>query len=378
MKAIRICALFLLLLLLTGCSLWEKTVTVYCVDTGAIVPIDGSEPYFRTYKYDKNGRLLYYNNGQGSKSYTYDLRGNVQSCTYYTADGRPNYTDRFTYDENNNLLCLQRTDIAGNPLGSGHYTYDRAGHVLTSLNRNAYGNVDDRTVYQYDARGNQIVQKSYDEDDNITIHFESVFDANNNCIKKTSYDPNGQIKSTSTMTYDQAGRLLTKTYSSGISEAYTYDEAGRTAQICRYWHGSLEYTQIYTYNPQGSLQEVNTVYPPDVTIPVETTLRIVYTYDDAGNKLSETVTRHLDEYDNQSSVYTKTWTYDENGNALSFHSTRHNNDVRYEYTYKAFTVPASQAKRIMAAQSMLTPTDCSEDFGETSSFVNYPLYVFYD
>ena len=378
MKFIRICTLFLLLFLLTGCSLGEETVTVYCVDTGAYVPVDGSEPYYLTYEYDKNGRLLYYNNGHEPKSYTYDLRGNVQSCTYYTTDGRPYYIDSFTYDANNNKLCQQRDDIAGNPLVSYHYTYDRLGHVLTYLQCNPYGDIRERTVYQYDNRGNQIVQKEYDENDKITWHIESVYDEHNNCIKETSYDPNGQIKYTYTMTYDTSGCLLTKTHSNGTSTAYTYDEAGRTAQICHYRHGSLEKTQIYTYDPQGRLQEEHTVYPPDVTIPVSATLRIVYTYDNAGNKLSETVTRHLSEYDTRSPTYTNTWTYDAYGNMLSYHDTGlNNNNLRYEYTYKAFIVPTSQAKRIIAEQSRLRyPADYSIDLGDTNAFVNYPLSAF--
>ncbi len=312
MKAIRICALFLLLLLLTGCSLWEKTVTVYCVTGYTYVDENGKELLREEYEYDRKGNLIATDATSEPRTYTYDRRGNVLTCTIYTSDDRPQYAYHLTYNRQGNLRRVRIVDAAGN--------------LLRTL------------VYQYDSRGNQTSYTDYDADNTITDRYVQVYDDRNNCIEEISYDEKGQIRTHHRMTYDSMGRLLKHETASGAYYIYTYDSTGNILSEEKYLEDALYWRYVYTYDSQGNMLR-RTTEGPQFYINAE----IVCTYDAVGNKLSQT------EYSSDRISWDK-WTYDENGNIIVIERSK-SGSVRQEYTYQAFTVSAAHAEKIKIAQS---------------------------
>jgi len=312
MKALRLCILFLLLFLLTGCSLWEETVTVYCVDTATIVHVDGRQMLFSKYEYDSNGHLLQFNNTHEPKSYTYDSRGNVLSCTFHTSDGQPSHMRLYTYDKQDHVLSRQLADVAGNQ----------------------YSN----TVYTYDRKGNMISEHHYDEYNDLDYYIEMAYDAAGNRTQFIEYDQDGQEVYRATMTYDQNNRLIKSVQSPGSDILYTYDTAGNLVSDESYSkNGTLQHRTVYTCDKYGNLVEEKVVCPED------SLTQTVCVYDEAGNMLSCKETRSTGE-----SFYE--WTCDQLGNVLSY---KLNENESMVYTYKCFRLPASQAAKIMAAQKHL-------------------------
>ena len=313
MKALRICILFLLLCLLTGCSLGEETVTVYCVTGYTYVDGNGKELLHQEYKYDPKGNLIAAGeNSSRPQTYTYDNRGNLLTCTEYTADGRPQYTYHFTYDRQDKLLNIRIVDAADNRLRS----------------------ID----FQYDSRGNQISYKDYDADNTVTERYEMEYDDRNNCIAKISYGEKDQLRSHQRMTYDSNDRLVKHETSPGYYYTYAYDSAGNILSEERYQEDALAKRYVYTYDTQGNLLSRVREYQ---TLPSNT--EIVCTYDDAGNKLSQT------DYTGVGINWDK-WTYDDHGNIITIERSQANGILQV-YTYRAFTVTAAHAEKIKIAQN---------------------------
>jgi RHS repeat-associated protein len=182
---------------------------------------------------------------------------------------------RRTYDDFDRL----ETETTTLPDGTGErtvsYTYYRNGVRKTVTD--PQGNV---TFYTYDARNRvQTVTTHFGTASAKTTTFGYWPDG---LLKEVQY-PNGVVASYG---YDLADRLLTLTHAKGVevisSYEYTYDDNGNRLSQTETNGGVTEVT-TYTYDALNRLKSVT--YPADTVYPQGR--RVEYGYDAVGNRTSE-------------------------------------------------------------------------------------------
>jgi RHS repeat-associated protein len=272
---------------------------------------------------DGQGRLV--NLGYGSQlqlsqllgpagekySYSFDTHGNLtgvrdpeRQSTTFTYDPTFNqltsFTDArgnglvYTYDGHGNLTAIAYPDGT-----SEHYTYDSQGDVLTAKNRRGQ-----TVTYTYNAAG-QVTSKDYSTTSGVD--FTYGYDAAGNLTSAT--DASG----TTTMTYDPATGLLTRIdYPGGHYFTLQYDAAGRRTQRTDQ-DGNVE---NYAYDVLGRLDHMT---------DKAGALIVQYEYDASG-RLSKKTLGNGD--------YT-TYEYDAAGDVLHLVNFKPDGTVlsRYDYTY---------------------------------------------
>lgn len=242
-----------------------------------------------SYTYDADGRLLTETDQLGrSTTHTYDAAGNETSIT----DANLHATTS-VYDDVNRLIRVTGPD----PDGSGPltppittYIYDAVGNRITEVdprgNLAGANAADFTTSYSYDA-DNRLVSVTTPKGETTSYGY----DANGNRIK--TVDPRGNVQGANpddyatTFAYDVAGRLLRKTDPLGNTTAYTYDAVGnQIAEVDPRGNvagaNPADYTTTYGYD---GLNRLISVSAPDGGVAR-------YSYDNAGNKLSETDPRN--------------------------------------------------------------------------------------
>ena len=300
-----------------------------------LIGAPGSNSYaLTTYAYDKNGRLTSTTKPHGTTSQTYDGVGNVITATdgngnvttyeYTYANllakvvNAKNETTRYTYDRAGNLLQqfdgenrvtetqynirnLPKKRIDGANLEET-LTYDANGQMLTKTDRNGV-----TTSYTYDAQSRLISQSATKNDTAQSISY--TYDGVGNMLSMT--DSTG----TTTRTYDEIGRVLTKTVPEFGTSTYQYDIT--TGVFGEYSERTIDPAGNVTergYDKAGRLVTVRDAVDAQPT---------TYTYDGGGRKTSVT-------YPNGAQT---TFTYD-SSNRLTQLTNNGTSDV-YTYTYDA-------------------------------------------
>ncbi len=246
------------------------------------------------YEHDPNGNLTKITAPGGSiTSHTYDSRNRPLSTT-----DPLNFTISRTYDRAGNVLTETRPDS-----GVTVHTYSKLNCRLTKKDPK-----NQTTTFTYNAEGqmltlkdarNQTYSWTYDSHGRVTrkdypngsyeawtydaAHQRLTARARNAAIDTSSFDSRGRETaidwSDSTpdiaRTFDAAGRLLSS--GNGLStSSYTYDDAGQQLSETQYLHGiapSLPaYTVEYTYDADGRRDTVT--YPGGTEVS--------YTYTDRG------------------------------------------------------------------------------------------------
>ncbi|MBH2016116.1 MAG: RHS domain-containing protein [Burkholderiales bacterium] len=152
-----------------------------------------------------------------------------------------------------------------------YYTHDALGRLTET--KDSLGN---KTTATYDARGNLILIK--DANGNVN-RFD--YDRNNRLVLETL--PLGQI---TTYGYDAAGNLARRTDPNGHVTQYQHDKVGRVTEAKRLRNGAtLVRTTTYTWNAEDQLTGWT-----DIDHSRAQTSSATLTHDDAGRKLSESVT----------------------------------------------------------------------------------------
>lgn len=346
----------------------------------------------QTFEFDEFNRLKTVTNAKGeTTSFTYDLNGNMLSQT----DGKGNKAT-FVYNVANKMI--KRIDPYGknDPAKIESYTYFADGSLRTKKDRNGnttqytydiHGRLLSQSIgsntisYTYDNNGNQLTMtdatgitvRTYDELNRVlektvpnigtsTFEYDIVEGVGTGEKAETSTDPLGN---TTKKVFDRAGRLKTVTsdgdtvtytyydngsrksvaYPDGSKEEYTYYSDGLNHTLTnKKANGSIIETYVYTYD--GAHNQITkkdakgtTYYTYDRLNRLETVTEpgdkiTVYTYDAAGNRLTETVTQNGRstvtgyEYNDQNRLLkTETvsedvtenvvYAYDANGNMLS-------------------------------------------------------------
>ena len=240
------------------------------------------------YTYDKFNRLLSVKNPDDKTiAYTYDAVGNRTSVT--DSDG---LTTTYTYDARNRVhlvkteagvtryeyyadgLLKLEVDPNGTVADYGYDdSYDAAGRLTHVVNRQSQ--LSDLTLETAGVDPNpgaliSSFQYTHDADGDRLSQVETHAAIANGAEQKTTY------------TYDAFDRLATVTYANGASLAYTYDDAGnrKTETGTDPSHPGVPVSLTYTYDNLGRLVSV-----VDADNPAGA---ITYTYDENGNRTSQT------------------------------------------------------------------------------------------
>ena len=195
-------------------------------------------------------------------SYTYDAMGRLETITNKGANGTELSATSYTYDEAGNLET-EKDELEN----ITRYDYDDLGRLVKTTLPDADGNpatTDDIPVFEftYDAAGN--LESETDPLMNVTSY---TYDAMGRLVKTTLPDADGNPATTDDIavfryTYDEAGQLTSEEDPLGNITSYDYDDLGRLIKTT-------------LPDPDGNADTTD-------DIPV-----LKYTYDAAGNLLSE-------------------------------------------------------------------------------------------
>jgi RHS repeat-associated protein len=169
-------------------------------------------------------------------SYTYDAVGQIRTetdpATIDAVTGTPHQRQvTYRYDDAEQLTKMTIADLAGNDLTRVMtYTQDRSGHLTST----ADGQTNTSVIRTYDPNGNLATVT-----DQLGRSYTISYDKNNlatttvltNYIDPT--DPNGTAARAITLvsnTYDDGGRLISRTDADGRTTQFTYDAANRPTE----------------------------------------------------------------------------------------------------------------------------------------------------
>jgi YD repeat-containing protein len=162
-----------------------------------------------------------------------------------------------TYDEKGNLLTDSYAAADGNTTYSNTYTYDETGKMLTRDSVDSHSTTD-HTEYTYDPAG-RLVTEMFTNSENYSAKVDYIYREDGNIVEKIAvYDKTQEITA---YTYDENGRLLKeehtvrageKVQQSAVME-YTYDGAGNKLTQTETRMGELSRKEEWTYNEAGKV-----------------------------------------------------------------------------------------------------------------------------
>lgn len=260
-------------------------------DLGAIISVTNPDGGVTSYGYDADGNLTTETNPLGG----------VTTTTYNTVNEPTTVTDpdshatTYTYDLNGDTLT------EATPTGTTTDTYNPLGE----LTQTSYSDSTPTVTYAYDADGNATsitdgtgtTTYTYNPDNELTKSVNGStalsygYDAVGNLTSETT--PNG----TQTITYNTDNQPTSSSIGPNTT-SYAYDPDGNLTSLTQ-----PEATTTYTYDAADQpTQETQ-------ALPAGTLATRAWTYDPAGNPVSEAITRG-------SNATNRVWAYD-NTNRLN-------------------------------------------------------------
>ena len=293
----------------------DSAVTTYARDSmGSIVSRTDPNGHITAYNFDLDERLIDTASPLGRHwTSTYDPEGHrisLEDPRGYAAIDPSTGTTTYAYDALGRLTGIDYGDATPDVT----YSFDAAGQVVAmedaqgidglegytvdNLGRRTAVIRDGKTIsYGYDAVG-RVTNRTY------PTRIKEPF------VEGFSYDADGRIQSetmnggaVATYAYDAAGNPVTRTFGNGVVESRTYDRVGRVLSIVHTLGATLLGQFAYTYDAAGNrLSETNSSGTQTYTYDgaerltgicytaacTEPDSFIHYTYDGAGNRLTET------------------------------------------------------------------------------------------
>ncbi len=241
------------------------------------------------------------------------------------------------------------------------YVFNKAGQLVRTENGKDGNTVLERE-YSYDERGNLLAYKNYSGD---KAGGEYTYDDDNNRLSYRQIWADGTVGDVFYYGYDEQGRRVSEKSFNGRGElnssvVYKYDGDLLVRREQYALAGALVSRQEYKYDVAGRLMSVETYDIYDGLLRWQT-----FTYDENGNKLSETentpggmVADKRREYDEQGrcvgmyNYYADGWyeriryEYDESGNVIAQYSQYGDEaETHIEYKYKTVLLPRNLQQR---------------------------------
>jgi len=231
-----------------------------------------------------------------TQSFKYDLRKRVfeETLNYQNSSNQSRVeTQKIKYD-----VIGNRIEAIDAENRSTKIEYDQLNRVTKSIDP-----LLQATQFTYDARNNMLSLSD-------ALNQTHTFSYNKNNQKLTESRPMGQ---TETYSYNANQQMATKTDAKGQKTEISYDVANRNTQVKYYQTGNtLDKTVNFTYNNRGNLTSYD-----------DGTTQGTYTYDNAGQKLTETIT-----YDTE--TFSSTYSYHPDGQKASYSGL---DNITYSYFY---------------------------------------------
>lgn len=287
-----------------------------------------------TWNYDSVGNLVNRTDRNGNIiNYFYDSLDRPTAISY--PDGT---TASYSYDHNGNIVS------ASNPSASTNFTYDPRNRLTSevwTINGSTY-----TLGYKYDSVGN-LVEVTYP--DSRVIRYEidpldrvSTVKDGSNTLASFSYGPNGGISGIS--------------YGNGVQTSYSYDSRGRLSRIGTVL-GTVLLDLNYGYDPAGNIVAINfETYEYDAFNRLVTSMgpwgTLQYTYDVAGNRLSQsndtTLTSYTyGTYNRLLGTNSTEYAYDGNGNVKA--KTVGSTTTSYTYGFEDRLTRVEQGSSVLGA-----------------------------
>jgi YD repeat-containing protein len=325
---------------------------------------DAVNYYLTEYTYDSAGNLTSFTDGNGNTTlYSYDSPFGISKITYPDSS-----EETFVYDDAGNLW--QKTTVNG----TASFTYDAANRLMgiqypdqsqitfvydANGNRTSMTDPEGTTICAYDTRDRLSSETRTISGNSYTVGYQ--YDATSRITAITYPDQTviiyerdslGRVTSIpgyAQFTYTADSLLETMAYNNDTVTTYEYNSCRRPVSI----HAQMDGTDLlvlnYQYDPAGnisqleygrrlpdqqwaeSLQNFGYDWLNWVVSAEEGTDTLVYTYDAAGNRLSQNDTAYT--YDTMNELLSgsdgSSFTYDEMGNAV----TKSTSTDTYSYTH---------------------------------------------
>lgn len=273
-----------------------------------------------SYEYDPAGNLVTTKDALGNHAqYTYDEAGNLKGYTNENGS-----TTGYDYDELNRLVkkntgeslseaayaydAMGRLTLMDDVTGESLYTYDGAGRLLTATDGNGK-----KLVYEYDAFDN-VTKVTYPDGGSVTY----TYDALDRMSSVTTLEGK-----TTRYEYDADGNVVKALREDGETRI-AYDKLGRVLGLANYDKGRLISVYAYAYDDRGNItQEESRLYLEESTVEKKS----FYHYDSM-SQLIEAV-----EKESGKAAVTTTYTYDPAGNRLQMETKGAGETLRVDYTY---------------------------------------------
>ena len=280
----------------------ETTYTYDSMDRVATTTVNGE---VTTYSYSSVGNLVSVEDPTGTIFYTYNIDGYLSSVT--NASGE---VISYTYDEAGQIASMA---IDGQTIS---YGYDNMGRLVTVTDS------EGTTSYTYDAVGNRA---STEYPNGVTTTYG--YNENNVLISEVSTDSTGTVLASYEYTIGANNERLTCTELNRTVE-YEYDELERLVSETVTTGDTVSVT-TYTYDANSNRVSMDkdgavTTYEYNELNQLVRAGEIEYTWDNAGNLVSQTTT---------SGVIVAIYTYDSYNRMVSASVNTNNVTLEQEYTY---------------------------------------------
>ncbi|WP_026654100.1 DUF6531 domain-containing protein [Butyrivibrio sp. AE3003] len=304
----------------------DGRVTIYSYDlSGQLTEVTDALGQKETYEYDQYGRLKTKTDRDNyATTYEYNNAGAVTKVGY--ADGR---SVAFSYNELNQLSQINdwygKTILENDILG-------RLTKVTDFKNRTVsyeYGATGERTKLTYpDGR---VVSYNYDDK-----------------LQLSSVIGNGEE---TTYAYDEIGRLVSKNFANGVSQAYTYMPGGNLESMTSTDKQGVLDKYFYSYNNAGLIGCIDR----NRRGLDKVSGRYEYSYDAIG-RLTKTI---------HDGITKASYEYDAFGNRTSMSET----ETKTSYTYDILD-RLVEAKELNNSQAILKTYDYDKRGNQTKEFID--------
>ena len=355
----------------------SRTVTDVQGQTVLESTIDGDRAIEKKYQHDDSGNVLKQTDSAGNyRTYEYDSADRQTAVNYFDENGVQEFGTEFAYDPQGNITVMEDFRYENGSKILYRYTekqYDGFGRMISEAEANCNGTAPSET----DLSARRITY-TYDNDDRLAaVSYPSAFGgisgltyeygeynrllaikAEDQVLREYTYGAKGEILSikdhrealggtgctVKAYEYDRMNRpvsiTVTDSEKEGTVEEYTY-QYDVNSQIIKETRmnlypaegtGRIDETWDYTYDNLGRLLQTTVI--DDRT--GETKIQKAYTYDDAGNCLTETENGQttVNTYNLLNQLVTggdTSYSYDANGNLTEESSA----DLVKQYTYDA-------------------------------------------
>ncbi len=304
----------------------DGRVTIYSYDlSGQLTEVTDALGRKETYEYDQYGRLKTKTDRDNyATTYDYNNAGAITKVGY--ADGR---SVEFSYNELNQLSQINdwygKTILENDILG-------RLTKVTDFKNRTVayeYGATGERTKLVYP--DGKVVSYNYDDK-----------------LQLSSVIGNGEE---TTYAYDEIGRLVSKNFANGVSQAYTYMPGGNLESMTSTDKQGVLDKYFYSYNNAGLIDGIDR----NRRGLEKVSGRYEYSYDAIG-RLTKTM---------HDGITKASYEYDAFGNRTSMSET----ETKTSYTYDVLD-RLVEAKELNNSQAILKTYDYDKRGNQTKEFID--------